>query len=92
MTFRVHEAAPETPIVGRIVDKYLSDELGENLTLVIDGIDGHTHHVAGIEQSKLEDARIGSVIEIGPVDTTGRPSDRAIAGIAEDGIAAVPAR
>jgi len=86
MTFRIHEAAPETPIVGRVVDKYLSDELGENLTVVIDSIDGHTHHVAGIEQSKLEDARIGSVVEIGPADTAGRPSDHAIAGIAEDGI------
>ncbi len=86
MSFRIHEAAPETPIVGRVVDKYLSDELGENLTVVIDGIDGQTHHVAGIEQSKLEDARIGSVVEIGPADTVGRPSDRAIAGIAEDSI------
>lgn len=85
-TFLIHETAPETPIVGRVIDKYLSDELGENLTVVIDGIDGHTHHVAGIEQSKLEDAGIGSVIEIGPADTAGRPSDRAIAGIAEDGI------
>jgi type IV secretory pathway VirD2 relaxase len=86
MTFRIHEAAPETPIVGCVVDKYLSDELGENLTVVIDGIDGQTHHVAGIEQSKLEDAGIGSVVEIGPADTAGRPSDRAIADIAEDGI------
>jgi hypothetical protein len=27
---------PATPIVGRVVDKHLSDELGENLALVID--------------------------------------------------------
>ncbi|PXW64619.1 type IV secretory pathway VirD2 relaxase [Chelatococcus asaccharovorans] len=86
MTFYIHEGPPETPIVGRVVDKYLSDELGENLTVVLDGIDGRTHHVAGIDPARVEDARLGSVIEIGPVDTTQRPSDRTIAAIAKDGI------
>lgn len=86
MSFRIHEAAPEAPITGRVVDKYLSNELGENLTLVVDGIDGHTHHIPGIESSRLEDARIGSVIEIGSADTVSRPSDRAIASITEEGI------
>ncbi|WP_439709705.1 DUF3363 domain-containing protein [Brucella anthropi] len=86
MTFQIHDAAPEAPIVGRVVDKYLSDELGENLTVVVDGIDGRTHHLAGIDPARVEDARIGSVVEIGPPDTTQRPSDRTIAAIAEDGI------
>jgi hypothetical protein len=53
---------------------------------VVDGIDGRTHHVPGIDPARVEDARIGSVIEIGPADTTSRPSDRTIAAIAEDGI------
>jgi hypothetical protein len=86
MTFRIHEAAPETPIVGRVVDKYLADELGENLAFVVDGIDGQTHHVAGIDPTRVEDARIGSVIEIGPAEATRRPSDHAIAAIAERGV------
>lgn len=86
MTFRIHEAAPETPIVGRVVDKYLSDELGENLTVIVDGIDGQTHHISGIEQDRVEDARIGSIIEIGPAEATRRPSDHAIAAIAEGGV------
>lgn len=43
-----------------------------------------THHVAGIDPVRVEDARIGSVIEIGPTDTAQRPSDRAIAVIAEE--------
>ncbi|WP_420893924.1 relaxase/mobilization nuclease domain-containing protein [Sphingomonas sanguinis] len=85
-TFQLHDAAPEVPIVGRVVDKFLTDELGETLTVLVDGIDGRTHHVPGIDPARFEDARIGSVIEIGPPDTTQRPSDRAIAGIAEDGI------
>lgn len=86
MSFQIHDTAPATPIVGRVVDKHLSDELGENLTLVIDGIDGRTHHVSGVDQAKVSDARIGSVIEIGAADAGPRPADRAIAGIAEDGI------
>ncbi len=86
MTFQLHDAAPTTPITGRIVDKYLTDEMGENLTLVVDGIDGRTHHVPGIDPARVEDARIGSIIEIGPADTAARPSDRTIATIAEGGL------
>lgn len=86
MTFQIHDTAPEIPIVGRVVDKYLSDELGESLTVVVDGIDGRTHHVAGIDAARITEARIGSVIEVGPPDIAQRPSDRAIAAIAEGGI------
>ncbi|WP_437437290.1 DUF3363 domain-containing protein [Shinella daejeonensis] len=86
MSFQIHDVAPETPIVGRVVDKHLSDELGENLTIVVDGIDGRTHYIAGIPPERLEDARIGSIIEIGPAEAAARPSDRTITAIAEDGI------
>ena len=53
MSFQIHDGAPETPIIGRVVDKHLSDELGENLTIVVDGIDGRTHHIAGIAPERL---------------------------------------
>lgn len=86
MTFEIHNAPLTAPIVGRVVDKHLSDELGENLTLVIDGIDGRTHHVSGVDQAKVADARIGSVIDIGTADAGPRPADGAIAGMAQDGI------
>jgi len=86
LTFQIHDGPPETSIVGRVVDKYLTDELGENLTVVVDGIDGRTHHVAGIEAARVEDARIGSIVEIGPADIASRPSDRAIAAVAENGV------
>ena len=86
VTFQIHDVAPEVPITGRVVDKYVTDELGENLTVVVDGIDGRTHHIAGIDPARVEDARIGSVVEIGPADTGSRPSDRTIAAIAEGGV------
>lgn len=86
MSFAIHDAAPTTPITGSVIDKHLTDELGENLTLVVDGIDGRTHHVSGVDPARVEDVRIGSIIKIRPPDSTGRPSDRAIAGMAEGGI------
>jgi type IV secretory pathway VirD2 relaxase len=86
MTFQLHDAAPAAPITGRVVDKYLTDEIGENLTLVVDGIDGRTHHLPGIDPARVEDARIGSIVEVGPADTAQRPSDRTIAAISENGI------
>ncbi len=86
MTFHIHDGPPAAPIAGRVVDKYLSDEMGENLTVVVDGIDGRTHHIAGVAPERLEDARIGSIIQIGPAEAVARPSDRTITAIAEDGI------
>lgn len=85
MTFELHDAAPAAPITGRVVDKYLTDEMGENLTLVVDGIDGRTHHLPGIDPSRVADAWIGSILEVGPADTAQRPSDRTIAAISENG-------
>ena len=86
MTFQLHDAAPAAPITGRVVDKYLTYEMGENLTLVVDGIDGRTHHLPGIDPARVEGARIGSIVEVGPADLAQRPSDRTIAAISENGI------
>jgi type IV secretory pathway VirD2 relaxase len=86
VSFQIHNAAPTVSIVGRVIDKNLSDELGENLMLVVDGIDGRTHYVSGIDSTRVEDTRIGSVVEIRPAENIGRPSDRTIAVMVEDGL------
>jgi len=85
-SFQIHDTTPKTPIIGRVVDKHLTDELGENLTLIVDGIDGRVHHIAGIDPTRVDEARIGSIVEIGPSEGTSRPADRAIAGIVQDGV------
>ncbi len=85
-SFQIHDAAPTAPVIGRVVDKQLSDELGERLTLIVDGVDGRTHHMPGFNPARVADARIGSVVEIGPAETGRLPADRAIAGMAEDGV------
>jgi len=85
-SFQIHDGAPPMPIVGRVIDKHLSDELGENLTLIIDGVDGCTHHVPGVDSAGVEVIGIGSIVEIGSAEVGRRPADRAIAGVAEEGV------
>src|SRR5229473_1678500 len=85
-SFWIHDGAPSTPIVGRVIDKHLSDELGENLTLIIDGIDGRTHHVPGFDPAGVEVIGIGSIVEVGLPEAGRRPADRAIASVAEEGV------
>lgn len=85
-SFQIHDGAPATPIVGRVIDKHLSDELGENLTLIVDGIDGRIHRIPGIDPAGIEDARIGGIVEIGPSDAGRRPADRGITEVAEEGV------
>src|SRR5690606_2168151 len=58
VTFEVHDTAPHAPITGRVLDKFLTDEMGESLTLVVDGIDGQTHHVSGLDADRLEEAKV----------------------------------
>jgi type IV secretory pathway VirD2 relaxase len=86
LTFDIHDTVSAARVTGRVLDKYLANELGDNLTVVVDGIDGRTHHISTIDPRQLEDAPIGSIIEIGQADANARPSDRAIAAIARDGI------
>src|SRR5882724_11132076 len=79
-SFWIHDGAPSAPIIGRVIDKHLSDELGENLTLIIDSVDGRTHHVPGFDPAGVEVISLGSIVEVGLPEAGRRPADRAIAG------------
>jgi len=84
-SYSLHGEELAAPIVGRVIDKRLTDELGERLGLVIDGVDGRVHHVALGAQAAahaVEEAAIGSIVEVGPAPTGPRPADRNIARIA----------
>jgi type IV secretory pathway VirD2 relaxase len=83
-TFTLHDAAPASPVVGRLIDKHLTDELGETISLVVDGIDGRVHHVAGVDPAVAAQRRIGSIVEAGPTRSGPRRADRAIAALAGD--------
>lgn len=86
--FRFHGEVLEKPVTGRLVDRHLTDELGEKLSLVVDGLDGRVHHLRGFDPAQMEDIPRNAIVEIGaaPVPDRPRPSDRAILAHTEDGI------
>jgi type IV secretory pathway VirD2 relaxase len=77
----LHGEEVGTPIVGRLIDKPLADELGDRIGVVIDGIDGRVHHVALPDASVAEQAPIGAIVEVGSARSR-RPADHNIAEVA----------
>src|SRR5215471_18496352 len=71
----------QTAITGRVIDKRLTDELGDRIGLIIDGIDGRVHHVALRDPAAVEDAKIGAIVEVSRTPSQ-RPADRNIAIVA----------
>src|SRR5690606_12680843 len=73
-SYEIVSAAPQKPIVGRLIDKGLHDELYGSAYAVIDGIDGRTHHVRlpGIEALE-HSPDIGGIVELRAI---GRPGER----------------
>ena len=80
-TFDLHGEEVRTPIVGRMIDKRLTDELGDRIGVVIDGIDGRVHHVTPGDACAIEDAPIGAIVEVGRAPSS-RPADHNIAEVA----------
>jgi type IV secretory pathway VirD2 relaxase len=70
-----------TPIVGRLIDKQLTDELGDRIGAIIDGIDGRVHHVSLPDPSAADQAPTSAVVEVGHARSQ-RPADRNIAEVA----------
>jgi len=77
-----YDQTPSSPIAGRIIGKELGhDEMSGDMRLVIDGVDGRVRSVEVGVQTEAAEARIGSMIEIGPPRL--KPADKAIAAIAK---------
>ena len=78
----VHPAKITEPIIGRVLDKGLgSDETGERVRLVIDGVDGRVHHLE-VDVSNVEDVQRGMIVAAGAGQAGPRISDRNILAIA----------
>ena len=80
-TFNLHGEEIETLVVGRMMDQQLTDELGDRIGVVIDGIDGRVHHVSLPDASAAEQAPIGAIVEVWRAHSQ-RPADRNIAEVA----------
>ena len=78
----LHGEATSVPVTGRVIGKELTDELGDRVGLIIDGIDGRVHHINMGGNAMAEEARIGAIVGIGRAPSAPRPADRNIAELA----------
>nr|WP_294814724.1 relaxase/mobilization nuclease RlxS [uncultured Sphingomonas sp.] len=79
---RVIESELQAPVVGRVVQRGLSDEHRDRHYLIVDGIDGRVHYLdignAGVAEPTPEGAIVRVTRRIGQI----REVDRTIAGVA----------
>lgn len=54
----------DTPIIGRLVDRGLNDELKGTAYAVVDGVDGRTHHIKLPDLDAAGDSATGSIVEL----------------------------
>lgn len=61
--FALHGDAPTDPVLGRLVERGLDDELKGSAYAIIEGIDGRTHHLRFADLEFTGDARHGAIVE-----------------------------
>jgi type IV secretory pathway VirD2 relaxase len=61
--FAIHPGVPRDPILGRLVDRGLLDEIRGTAYAVIAGTDGRIHHVALGDLALTCDAATGAIVE-----------------------------
>ena len=57
------QAEPSEPILGRLVDRGLDDELKGEAYAVIDGVDGRVHHLRFSDLDMTGDTPVGGIVE-----------------------------
>lgn len=62
-TFVVNGEGMDAPVIGRLMDRGLDDELQGTAYAVIDAVDGRTHHVKLPDIDAAGDCAIGSIVE-----------------------------
>lgn len=84
-SYAVVSGAPEKPIVGRLIDKGLHDELTGTAYAVIDGTDGRSHHVRlpGIEALEHSPA-LGGIVELRAIGKSDEPKPTLILATRSD--------
>lgn len=53
-----------TPVIGKLIDRGLHDELTGSAYTIVDGIDGRTHHLTFSDIEATTDCRPGSIVEL----------------------------
>jgi type IV secretory pathway VirD2 relaxase len=61
--FAIHGDAPAEPVLGRLVQRSLDDELKGSAYAIVEGVDGRTHHLRFSDLELTGDARPGAIVE-----------------------------
>jgi len=61
--FAIHGDTPADPVLGRLVQRGLDDELKGSAYAIVEGVDGRTHHLRFSDLELTGDARPGSIVE-----------------------------
>ena len=62
--FALHGEEPSTPIVGRLVERGLHDELKATAYAIVEGVDGRTHHLRFADLELTGDGAPGAIVEV----------------------------
>jgi type IV secretory pathway VirD2 relaxase len=73
------------PVIGRIADKGLTDELSDRAFVIVDGMDGRAHYARLAANIDISDLPVRGIVELRGVIEP-RRVDRSIADMAIDGI------
>lgn len=63
--FALHDDHAADPIIGRLVERGLHDELYGSAYAVVDGVDGRVHHLRFNDIERTGDACPGAIVELG---------------------------
>ncbi|MDE2570143.1 MAG: DUF3363 domain-containing protein [Sphingomonadales bacterium] len=63
--FALHDALAAEPVIGRLVERGLHDELSGSAYAVIDATDGRTHYLRFDDIDQTSDAKPGAIVELG---------------------------
>ena len=75
-------AADARPLVGRVIERGLSDELSDRHYLLVEATDGRTHYVEIGKGQNVEPHASGAIVRIEPVSIGTREADRTVAEVA----------
>lgn len=78
----IADPATMTPIVGRVVDRGLSDEANDRHYVIVDATDGRTHYVDIGRGAATDLIPKDAVVRVAPRPTGPRAADRTVAEIA----------
>jgi len=61
---RIHGESLDAPLLGRLADRGLHDELNGQAYIVVDGVDGRLHHVRVPHLGAAGDTPVGGLVEV----------------------------